>query len=298
MGAAGAVGVAHADGELDPVAVSLETDRLSDESFVEMMARERRVIEISTRVRRAGAELCPDRIAPILGIQVISVRGLPAAHVNAAIRRYGASRDVSVAWVVPGSAAERAGLLPGDVIRSVDGFPIKLEHELNERRAVDGATSLRFAIERAGEKREIDVPYEPGCYVQPELVLNTSFNAAAQWRSVVVFSELVRAARNDDEIAAIVGHELGHKVLRHAESSPSAEADADYFGLYLSARAGYSPEAGAEIWRRRSRSEPWTLVGSTTHPSAPQRTLAAQRAIAEIAAKRAAGAPLIPDDAR
>ena len=294
----GAAAPAHADGELDPVAVSLETDRLSDESFVEMIARERRMIEISTRVRRAGVELCPNRIAPILGLQVISVDGLPLAYVNAAIRHYGASFDLSVVWVVPGSAAERAGLLPGDVIRSVDGYPIKLENALNERRAADGAKSLRFAIERAGEKREVDVPYEPGCYVQPELVLNTAWNAAAVGRRVVVFSELIRAAKNDDEIAAIVGHELGHKVLGHSGSSPDAEADADYFGLYLSARAGYSPEAGAEVWRRRARSEPWNLVGSSTHPSAPQRALAAQRAIAEIAAKRAAGAPLIPDDAK
>jgi predicted Zn-dependent protease len=107
----------------------------------------------------------------------------------------------------------------------------------------------------------------------------------------------MRDARSDDEIAAVVGHELGHKVLGHTGSTPDAEADADYFGLYLCARSGYDPGAGAEYWRRRPRTAPWSLLEGGTHPSAPKRVLAAQRAIQEIAAKRAAGRPLVPEGA-
>lgn len=291
-------GARASEASLDPVAVALETDRLADASFLEMLAREHRMIEIATRVRRSAVELCEGRLAPILGLQVTNVFAQPRAYINPAIRRFGASDDERVVWVVPGSAAERAGLESGDSIRTVDGFQIRTEADLNNRRAASGATSLRFAIERAGSPRTIDVPYEPGCYVQPVMKVSTTNNAGVAWRSFVIYSELIRAATSDDEIAAVIGHELAHKILGHSESAPNAEAEADYFGLYLSARAGYSPEKGAEFWRRRSRTQPWSVIDSPTHPSATQRFLAAQRATKEIAAKRAAGQPLRPEPAQ
>jgi len=283
--------------KLDLVAVSLETDRLAEASFQEMVARERRLIEVSTRVRRAGAELCRGHLAPILGLEVMRTRELPAAYIPSAIRHFGVTDKLRAVWVLPGSAAEQAGLAPGDEIVSVDGFQIDDEQDLNNRRAASGATSLHFAIKRGGETKELDVPYEPGCYVQPLLALSSWWNAFADRGEgrVVVFSELIREVKNDDELAAVVGHELGHVVLGHDKSAPNAEADADYFGLYLAARAGYDPQAGAEIWRRFSRTKPWDLVESETHPSAPQRAFAAARAIEEIKAKRAEGRALEPE---
>jgi len=288
---------ARADEELDLVAVSLETDRLAEASFQEMVARERRMIEVATRVRRASAELCHGAIAPILGVQVMSTPGLPAAYITPAIRNFGVDDKLRVIWVLPGSPAERAGLEPRDVITSVDGFEIEDDQDLNNRRAASGAKSLRFVIQRGDEKKVVDIPYEPGCYVQPMLGLSAWWNAyASRYQGrIVVFSELIREVKNDDELAAVIGHELGHIVLGHDQSAPNAEQDADYFGLYLAARAGYDPKAGAEIWRRFSRTKPWDLTESETHPSAPQRAFAATRAIEEIAAKRAAGQPLRPE---
>jgi len=288
---------ARAGDELDLVAVSRETDRLAEASFQEMIARERRMIGVATRVRRASVELCGRAIAPILGLEVMTTRELPAAYVTSAIRNFGVEEKLRVIWVLPGSPAERGGLVAGDVIASVDGFKVETEQDLNNRRAASGATVLRFAIQRAGKDQELEVPYEPGCYVQPVLALSSQFNAYASREEsrVVVFSELIREVKNDDELAAVIGHELGHIVLGHDKSAPNAEADADYFGLYLAARAGYDPKAGAEIWRQLSRTRPWALQETDSHPSGPQRVLAAERAVEEIAVKRAEGRPLRPE---
>lgn len=287
---------ARADEPLDLVAVALEADQLSEASFTAMLARERRMIEISDRLRRAGVDMCGEEIAPILGLQVLRALELPWAYLNPAIRLYGVGADESVAWVAPGSAAERAGLAPRDVIKSVDGGAITGEVDLNDRRAAPGASSLRFAIERAGAPRTIEVPYEPGCSVQPMLGLSTENNALSTEHRVIVFSETIRDAGSDDEIAAIVGHELGHVVLGHRKARAASEAEADYFALYLLARAGFDPAAAAEAWRRRARTMPESLIGWGSHPSAPERALAAEHALAEIAAKKAAGRPLVPED--
>ncbi|HXK25217.1 MAG TPA: M48 family metalloprotease, partial [Myxococcota bacterium] len=106
----------------------------------------------------------------------------------------------------------------------------------------------------------------------------------------------IRDARSDDEIAAVIGHELGHVVLGHRKERAASEAEADYFALYLLARAGFDTDAAADAWRRRARTAPESLIEWGNHPSAPERALAAERALAEIAAKRAAGQPLVPED--
>lgn len=280
---------------LDLVAVAFEADRLGEVSFREMLARERRLLEVSTRVRRGSVGLCGDKVAPILGLQVMSLRDLPPAYMTPAIRGFNVTEAVSVVSVLPDSASARAGLRTGDVLVSVDDFALENTFGLNTRRAKTGAATLRFLVERAGKRSSVDVAYEAGCYSEPLLALSSSWNALAGGRRIVVYSELIREVKSDDELAVVVGHELAHIVLGHERSSPPAEADADYLGLYLAALGGFDVEAGAQIWNRFARSKPWTLVGSDSHPSAPVRAMALERAMREIRAKREAGAPLRPE---
>jgi Zn-dependent protease with chaperone function len=297
--ALGARSAAAADA-LERVAVAAETDRLCEASFREMMARERRLIEVSTRVRRAAVDLCGEKLAPVLGLQIISARDLPPAFLTPAVRAYALGEGAYIASVLDDSAAARAGLLRGDRIVSIDDFLIESDWDVQTRRAAEGAPSLRFVVERGGKRIDLDVPYEPGCYYQPFLALSASWNAFAdrKERSIVVYSELVRAAETDDELAMVIGHELGHILLGHERSKPRAEADADYFGAYVAALAGYDPGAGARLWAETARTKVSSLMSYGSHPSAPERTLAVTRAVDEIRAKRAAGLALEPQGLR
>ena len=292
--------VVMAGGGLDLIAVAAESDRLCEASFREMMARELRLIAVSTRVRRAAVGLCGEKVAPVLGLQIISFRDLPPEFITPAIRAFRIGEGAWVASVLPESAAARAGVTRGDHILAIDGAPVENDWDVQTRRAAAGATRLQFAIERNGERIQLDVPYDPGCYYQPFLSLSASWNAYASrgQRSIVIYSELVRASETDDELAMVIGHELGHIVLAHDSSEPRAEADADYFGAYAIALANYDPAAGSRLWAEMARTKVSSLIGYGTHPSAPERTLAVTRAVAEIAAKRAAGSPIEPDGLR
>ena len=286
--------------ELDLVAVAAVSDQLCEESFREMMARERRLIEVSTRVRRAAVSLCGEKLAPVFGLQIISVRDVPLEFITPAIRAFALGEGAYVAAVLDDSASARAGITRGDRIVSIDAFPVENAWDVQTRRAKAGAGSLRFVVEREGKRVDVDVPNEPGCYYQPFLALSPAWNAFASrgQRSIVVYSELVRASKTDDELAMVIGHELGHIILAHDSSAPRAEADADYFGAYAIALAGYDPAAGSRVWAALARSKVSSLVSYGTHPSAPERTLAIERAVEEIGAKRAAGSALAPQGLR
>ena len=87
----------------------------------------------------------------------------------------------------------------------------------------------------------------------------------------------MRFVRSDDELAWVLAHEIAHDVLNHSQNarlramlsaflgatvgdsrmaaaSPpqsSLEAQADYVGSYIMARAGYDLEGMEQEWRRR-----------------------------------------------
>jgi beta-barrel assembly-enhancing protease len=77
--------------------------------------------------------------------------------------------------------------------------------------------------------------------------------------------------------------------------SVSFEQEADYVGLYILARSGYDPARAAQFWRRLTLADPKGAYGGVTHPSNPERTVALQATLNEIAYKRSHGLPLLPD---
>ena len=77
--------------------------------------------------------------------------------------------------------------------------------------------------------------------------------------------------------------------------SPSFENEADYIGMYILARAGYAIEDAPGFWRAMSLNAPQAVYATTTHPNNPSRTVAMEKTVTEINAKKAAGQPLIPN---
>lgn len=77
--------------------------------------------------------------------------------------------------------------------------------------------------------------------------------------------------------------------------SSSFEAEADYVGLYILARAGFDIEEAPNFWRMMSQAEPNAIFISQTHPNNPARTIAMTKAVDEIRAKQEAHQALIPN---
>jgi len=69
-----------------------------------------------------------------------------------------------------------------------------------------------------------------------------------------------------------------------------AEIEADYVGLYFTARAGYDISQAGPFWKRLESVSP----AGKDHSTGEQRALAAQRTADEIKAQKAAGKPLEP----
>ncbi len=150
---------------------------------------------------------------------------------------------------------------------------------------------------------------------QVELFASPQVNAfALPGGRIGVFEGMFRVAENRDQLAAVIGHEVGHVVARHGQSRMNAEAmrqlglrvinialgisnvryaneiaavlgagtefglllpysrnqelQADQFGLFAMARAGFAPDQAPALWRRMDAMVPQR--GPTflaTHPA-------------------------------
>ena len=90
----------------------------------------------------------------------------------------------------------------------------------------------------------------------PFQLLNSSdVNAYARRGTIYVTLGMLRFAKTDDELALVVGHEIGHLVVdRNPDadrfSSEERERVADYHALTGVHRAGYDITAASEVWLR------------------------------------------------
>lgn len=163
------------------------------------------------------------------------------------------------------------------------------------------------------------------------LVMQESLNAYADGKAIAIFRGMLRFA-NDNELAIVIGHELAHNFMGHIEAgqrnnvlgtiaeilaasrgiptqgvlgtaislaySPAFEAEADYVGLYVLARAGIDIKEAPKFWRRMAAANPGGISQRgmiASHPATSARFVALEKTVHEIAAKRAAGLPLNPE---
>ena len=121
------------------------------------------------------------------------------------------------------------------------------------------------------------------------------FYAGACWTNIVIISTgMYRDFRNDDEMAAILGHEVGHIVLckdkgwasKSLKESRANEYQADQLGVEFANKAGYKPNAAAQwYWRimgyrYRMGQDIFTDESSSTHPIELKRIMAMNRLLA------------------
>lgn len=163
-------------------------------------------------------------------------------------------------------------------------------------------------------------------YVTKTLMLNAYADGHA-----ITFSPIIcEAFPNDDKFSIIVGHEIAHNLLGHyaemlngmlggaiAESviggltgiglggaganigatvfSKDREREADYYGLYLAAYAGYEISGAPELWREFAL-QTGGGSGGLTHPSSPERSARAMLVVVDVAHKKRDAMPLLPDN--
>jgi hypothetical protein len=264
----------------------------------DLARQEVRLATIGWRLTSGGARWCPER-APQPGWILGDPRRFDKRERAAAKLAYDARGDGPfVTGVAPGSPAERAGLARGTGIAAIDGQPIPT--------LGDGPTVRIDAVQVMLAAREPSAPltvtdtggrrYEVGASAgcaSGFRIERSGKQAAANGKLVRVTLRLAASVAADDELAAVVAHELAHNILRHPAQLAAirstdlvrrTEIEADRLSVWLLADAGYDPRAAIRFWERHKK----PLIRAATHPPRRERIAAIEAEIEAMAAARAA----------
>ncbi len=301
----------------------------ADASLERLQEQEARVAAVAFRLTTANVDLCPQK-GPRTGLVLHDALQYGDGIRPYVLRRFGMAGFAGVLAVAPDSPAARAGVQPGDALVAVNGgrLPESPVPETDNRSASNRAKAktqeqldaafargpVRLTLRRAGQDRVVTVAPVPGCAYDFQLDPDKDLSASANGKTVFITTAMVLYAASDDDLAILLGHEMAHNVMQHQSriatgglagkvlgnigttpgSLLTTEREADYVGLYLTARAGYDFGRAQQFWRRYGADDANARDGGWSHPGSLERSTVLGAAAREIEGKKARGEPLVP----
>jgi hypothetical protein len=244
-----------------------------------------RIEAIADRIARGATPWCAEH-APLPGWVLHHLAEYPHAVRQDLAAVYGLDRGPGIVAIAPGGAAAAAGLLPGDTIVALDGTALDAEKLPDKESREPGARveariesalasgPVRLGIRRGDRALDIELVAPSACPTRVRVARADSENAFADGRYATFSATLIARTPNDDELAAVVAHELAHNYLGHytnrrggtdKRSVREQEAEADAFALRLMAVGGYDPHAALVFFSRVTDWNPLDALGLGTH---------------------------------
>ena len=139
----------------------------------------------------------------------------------------------------------------------------------------------------------------PRCQYPIEMSDRPLVYASTNGSRIRITEGMIAFASNDSELAFVLSHELAHDLLGHVGAfhggnRAKMELEADYVGIYVTARAGYDVETASRIMLRLASAFP-DMEGNSSYPASGTRYAMLERAVQEIALKMSTNAPLVPN---
>lgn len=258
------------------------------EAYRGLVAQDLRLATVGYHLAKGSAEYCRNTWRNP-GWVLHDLRQYP--DTDLAQRAFTFREPVSIAALVADGPAIRAGLSVGDGLAGFAGSEIWYGGEPAKKRATsDRLDNIREQVAGAlagdGLFRAL-VTTDTGRKTfafNPARVCASDFwvdvrskrDAGADGERVRVTSGLIEYVADDDELAAVVAHEMAHNLLDHrarierTKSGKTAvikstEEEADRLSIWLMSNAGYDPEAAITFWQRYGKATSLGIFSAPTH---------------------------------
>lgn len=317
---------------VDGAAVQAEARKQMEIVADEMIAEQIRLNIVRWRIAIKGRAVCREDVGPLLGLH--SLTRPKGAMGDVLAKKFGITEKPTVFHVLSGSPAELAGVKKGDILKTINGVEItspKSLEDVNEQWTQ--GTPFRITLERNATPVTVTAIPEVGCKYPVGLSPQQIINAFADGKRVMIARGMMSFAKDDNELALVVSHEIAHNSMKHIDAkkqnmglgfladlatvllskgqvsntnfagmaasaySQEFEAEADYVGLYLMANAGLPIDDAPRFWRRMAAAHPQNIKTnhSASHPSTSYRMVALEETVKEIQGKISRSEPLLPN---
>lgn len=296
----------------------------------EAAATESRLYRIGLPILIANRQFCGKYTEPTYGFAAHSAADYSKKRRAAAVAAFGFGRLPKIYAVAAGPAAA-AGIKVGDEILTVNGFDAADDKLVKENLHPQEELPLELRLRRDRKDFTLRLQPQRRCNFKINLVFDDTVNAWTDGEQLYFTTGIMRYLNQDNHVAAVFGHELAHITMEHvdkrksqvlvgavigavlsavigvdvtqmgAELGASAysqeyEAEADYVGVYYTARSGWDVNLLPNVWRRMAAGHPQAIHSDGgSHPSSAARFAALEQTVTEVKAKRANGEELVPN---
>ena len=313
-------------------ATKAEAAKQMELAVQDMVDEQKRITRIYRTLATKSNALCGDYVGPTVGFFAMSK---PKGDTGPIFEKmYGIRDQRTVLFVLEGTPAESVGMKPGDVLKTINGVATTDTQKLEELSdSVSPTAPIKYEIERSGAPVTLIVQPDRACRYPIQLDQQQIINAFADGKRILITRGMVNFAKDDNELALVISHELAHNMMKHIDArkvnmgvgvladlavvllsrgqvrnsnfgqlgagaySQEFEAEADYVGLYIMANAGLPIADAPKFWRRMAAANPANIKTSHTasHPSTASRMVALEETVREIRAKIEKGEALVPN---
>jgi hypothetical protein len=296
-----------------------------------------RLHTVSYPILRSASRFCVSNQIYAVGAQGSASADFEGGWKITASKLFGGDEFI-ITWVAKDGPADIAGLRVNDTIIAVNQVPFGTNQQQQRQFYAETARTqmaespvMDLTVKRNDQVFNLSVTQEKICGYPVVLGNSDAVNAYADGKKIIITKGMMRFAQDDQNLALVIAHELGHNLMGHMDKKQSNymlgtlfdlaaaanginthgtfgsagasafsqdfEAEADYVALYYMQTAGLPLEGVADFWREMAAEHPGNIGSnhSASHPATSERFIAISNTIEEINRKIASGKPLKPN---
>lgn len=176
--------------------------------------------------------------------------------------------QVSIISIVKNSPADKAGLALGDIILEVEGYTFPegknaLKKISKHFKDIEEKKIKKIKIDRNGEILTFDINQTKICNYPIIFTQDKIVNAYADGKSIIMTQGMVDYARDDNEIAMVIAHELAHNDRGHLDAMKKNTLIMGSIGFVLDLMTIYY--SGGTAGGDAQNTEMWSKIGRNAY---------------------------------
>ena len=210
---------------VDNQATQVEARKQRQVALQAYMDDQRRLMRVSYPLLTKGSDLCGEDLRYTTGMALANSSTLLGEDFReSAQNTYQLTDEVKAVYVIPGSAADKAGIRSGDTVRYIGDWSLPagqnaVRQSLEQLQLqTQTGKAVRLDIVRNGKGQSLLITPDKSCAYPVVLGDGDEVNAYADGKQVVIQRGMMRFATSDTELALVISHEIAHNSMSHVRS--------------------------------------------------------------------------------
>ena len=247
--------------------IDMEAERQKRISFKKYIDQMSQAKEIGYKINSSNSDIC-NKVDYNSGITYANENNFGLKNLRFYPSNLNLGPQVSIIHIAENSPAYKAGLNVGDIILEFGDYELPkgknaLEKISKHFSNIEKQETTNIKIDRKGEILDFNFSRTKICDYPIILTRDKIVNAFADGKSIIMTQGMMDYARDDNEVAIVIAHELAHNDRGHLDAKKKNMLVMGSIGFILDLMTIYY--SGGTAGGSAENTELWTKIGSEAY---------------------------------